>query len=78
MRNRFFLLFGLSLFAVFGSQRAIIGGSSLAGSGPLAVVILSFVAGQGWEIGEKVCLLVVRLWICSMENTNITRSDDYL
>lgn len=50
------LLFGLSLFAVFGSRRAIIGGSSLAGSGPLAVVILAFIAGLKWTSDEKVVL----------------------
>ncbi len=43
---------------MFGSRRAIIGGSSLAGSGPLAVVILSFTAGLKWESNEKVCLRI--------------------
>lgn len=48
------MLFGLGLFSLFGSRRAIIGGSSLAGAGALAVLVLSFVAGLGWEKEEKV------------------------
>lgn len=54
------MLFGLGLFSLFGSRRAIIGGSSLAGAGALAVLVLSFVAGLGWEKEEKVydCVLV--------------------
>ena len=50
----FFLLFGLGLFALFGSRRAIIGGSNLAASGALAVLVLAFVSGQGWKQELKV------------------------
>lgn len=42
------------MFSVFGSNRAIIDGSSLAGSGALGVLVLAFVAAQGWESAEKV------------------------
>lgn len=56
-RNRFFLILGLGLFAYFGSSRAILGGSSLSGSGALAVLVLSFMAGQGWSKEEKVITL---------------------
>lgn len=52
-RNQFFLLFGLGLFALFGSRRAIIGGSNLAASGALAVLVLAFVGGQGWNQTER-------------------------
>ena len=54
IRNRFFLTFGLGLFALFGSTRAVIGGSNLAGSGALGALVLAFVAGQGWDKEEKV------------------------
>lgn len=54
MRNQFFLLLGLGLVGLFGSRRAILGGSSLAGAGALAVIVLAFVAGQGWSTDEKV------------------------
>ncbi len=54
LRNRFFLLFGLSLVGIFGSRRAMLGGSSLAGAGALAVLVLAFVAGQGWTKTDKV------------------------
>ena len=54
LRGRFFILLGLSLFAVFGSRRAVLGGSSLAGSGPLAVVVLAFYGGLKWSDEEKV------------------------
>lgn len=56
VRNRFFLLFGLGLFSLFGSIRAVIGGSNLAGSGALGVLVLAFVAAQGWKEEEKVLL----------------------
>lgn len=58
IRNLFFLLFGFGLFAVFGSRRAIIGGSNLAASGALAVLVLAFVSGQGWTQQEKVCKII--------------------
>lgn len=48
------MLFGLGLFALFGSRRAIIGGSNLAASGALAVLVLAFVGGQGWKQEVKV------------------------
>ena len=57
LRNRFFLLLGFGVFALFGSRRALIGGSSLAGAGALAVLILSFVAGLGWDVIDKVCCI---------------------
>lgn len=60
-RNRFFLIFGLGVFAILGSRRAVLGGASLAGAGPLAVLVLAFVAGQGWEAGEKA--LVSRVFL---------------
>ena len=58
MRNRFFLLLGLGLVGLFGSRRAILGGSSLAGAGALAVIVLAFMAGQGWSKDEKVKRMV--------------------
>ena len=54
LRNRFFLAFGLGLFSLFGSIRAFIGGSNLAGSGALGALVMAFVAGQGWKKEEKV------------------------
>ena len=54
LRNRFFLLLGCGLFGLFGSRRAVIGGSNLAGAGALAVLVLSFMAGHGWSNEEKV------------------------
>ncbi len=54
VRNRFFLILGLGLFSLFGSSRAIIGGSNLAGSGALGALVLAFVAAQGWDKMEKV------------------------
>lgn len=63
MRNRFFLLFGLGLFSLLGSRRAILGGSNLAGAGALAVLVLSFVAGLGWNKEEKVCVLLISVYI---------------
>lgn len=39
---------------MFGSTRAIIGGSNLAGSGALGALGMSFVAAQGWKEDEKV------------------------
>ena len=47
-------MLGLGLVALFGSRRAILGGSSLAGAGALAVLVLAFIAGQGWNKEEKV------------------------
>lgn len=46
---------------MFGSRRAIIGGSSLAGSGPLAVVVIAFVAGLKWKSDEKVRLAIIHV-----------------
>ncbi len=66
LRNCFFLLFGLSLVAIFGSRRAILGGSSLAGAGPLAVLVLAFVAGQGWTKMEKVTHVTIILLMFSI------------
>ena len=62
LRNRFFLLLGFGLLGFFGSRRAIIGGSSLAGAGALAVLVLAFVAGLRWQEKEKVpfCALCVK------------------
>ena len=54
MRNRVFLLLGLGLFGLFGSRRAMLAGSSLAGGGALAVLGVAFIAGQGWPKSEKV------------------------
>ena len=54
VRTRFFLTLGLGLFSVFGSSRAVIEGSNLAGSGALGVLVLAFVASQGWDAKEKV------------------------
>ncbi len=54
VRNRFFLMLGLGLFSLFGSSRAVLGGSNLAGSGALGVLVLAFVAAQGWDSEEKV------------------------
>lgn len=62
----FFLLFGLGLFALFGSRRAIIGGSNLAASGALAVLVLAFVSGQGWKQELKVSG-VINLSACTLE-----------
>ena len=56
LRNRFFLLLGFGLFGLFGSRRAIIGGSSLAGAGALSVLVLAFIAGLRWKETEKVCI----------------------
>ena len=56
-RNRFFLLLGFGLFGLFGSRRAVIHGSSLAGAGALSVLVLSFIAGLGWKETEKVILM---------------------
>lgn len=53
-RNRFFLLFGLGLFALFGSKQAKLDGSDLSGSGALAVLVLAFMAAQGWHKEGKV------------------------
>ena len=39
---------------MFGSMRAVVGGSNLAGSGALGVLVLAFVAAQGWDGKEKV------------------------
>ena len=54
LRNRFFMTLGLGLFSLFGSNRAIIGGSNLAGSGALGVLVMAFMASQGWDSEEKV------------------------
>jgi len=42
------------LFSLFGSSRAVLGGSNLAGSGALGVLVLAFMAAQGWDKEEKV------------------------
>lgn len=59
VRNRFCLTLGLGLFSLFGSTRAVIGGSNLAGSGALGVLVMAFVAAQGWKKEEKVRLVCV-------------------
>ena len=54
VRNRFLLLLGFGLLGLFGSKRAVFGGSSLAGAGALSVLVLSFFAGIRWHDTEKV------------------------
>ena len=55
-RNRFFLLFGYGLLAMFGSRQIIIQGASLSGAGPLGVLCVAFIGVQKWDEEEKVSM----------------------
>jgi len=52
-RNRLAIITGLSLFGYFGAKRAEVYGTGFLAAGPLAVVVVSFVASIGWKRGGK-------------------------
>lgn len=57
-RNRLAIITGLTFFAYFGAARAEVYGIGFLAAGPLAVIVVSFVAGVGWKKSGK--LLVSR------------------
>ena len=52
-RNRLVIITGLALFGYFGAKRAEVYGTGFLAAGPLAVVVVSFVASIGWKRGGK-------------------------
>jgi len=48
-RNRLVIIMGLALFGYFGARRAEVYGTGFLAAGPLAVIVVSFVAGIGWK-----------------------------
>ena len=49
IRNRFFLILGFSLFALFGAQQIKVGGTGFVGAGALAILVLAFVVNLKWK-----------------------------
>ena len=48
-RNRLAIIIGLAMFAYFGAARAEVYGTGFLAAGPLAVIMVSFVASIGWK-----------------------------
>ena len=52
-RNRLAIITGLALFGYFGAKRAEVYGTGFLSAGPLAVIVVSFVASIGWKKAGK-------------------------
>jgi NhaP-type Na+/H+ or K+/H+ antiporter len=68
IRNRFFLILGFSLFALFGAQQIKVGGTGFVGAGALAILVLAFVVNLKWKKYQstpalKTSLLMVWLFV---------------
>ena len=52
-RNRLAIITGLAFFGFFGAKRAEVYGTGFLAAGPLAVIMVSFVASIGWKKSGK-------------------------
>ena len=60
------MVFGLSLFALFGAQHIKIGGTGFVGAGALAVLALTFTANLRWKKDQSSALLrksLLMIWL---------------